>query len=390
MTSIQTESLQKHEEWQGKLDIISKVPLKNTHDLSLAYTPGVAEPCRAIHANKNEVYRYTMKGNTIAIVTDGTAVLGLGDIGPEAALPVMEGKAILFREFGGVNAIPICLATKNVDEIVNTIKLIAPGIGGVNLEDIAAPRCFEIEERLKKELDIPVFHDDQHGTAIVVLAALINALRLVEKQKSNVRVVVCGAGSAGIAIAKLLLRDGFENLVLVDKNGILNIDADWMNWAQREMAEQTNRENLFGGLKEACANADVFIGVSGPNVLTEEMVASMNQNAIVLAMANPDPEILPQLAQKAGARVVGTGRSDFANQVNNVLAFPGIFRGVLEARARAITEEMKVAAAYAIAELVLPTELTEDYIIPAALDRRVGPHVAAAIVQEFRRSNEKS
>jgi malate dehydrogenase (oxaloacetate-decarboxylating) len=390
VTSIQTESLQKHEEWQGKLDIISKVPLKNTHDLSLAYTPGVAEPCRAIHANKNEVYRYTMKGNTIAIVTDGTAVLGLGDIGPEAALPVMEGKAILFREFGGVNAIPICLATKNVDEIVNTIKLIAPGIGGVNLEDIAAPRCFEIEERLKKELDIPVFHDDQHGTAIVVLAALINALRLVEKQKSNVRVVVCGAGSAGIAIAKLLLRDGFENLVLVDKNGILNIDADWMNWAQREMAEQTNRENLFGGLKEACANADVFIGVSGPNVLTEEMVASMNQNAIVLAMANPDPEILPQLAQKAGARVVGTGRSDFANQVNNVLAFPGIFRGVLEARARAITEEMKVAAAYAIAELVLPTELTEDYIIPAALDRRVGPHVAAAIVQEFRRSNEKS
>jgi malate dehydrogenase (oxaloacetate-decarboxylating) len=373
--------LQKHREWQGKLETNSKVPLHTAQDLAVAYTPGVAEPCRAIHANKSDAYIYTMKANTIAVVTDGTAVLGLGDIGPEAALPVMEGKAILFKEFGGVNAIPICIDSKNNDDIVNTVKLISPGLGGINLEDIAAPRCFEIEDRLKKELDIPVFHDDQHGTAIVVLAALVNALRLVNKSKTQARVVVCGAGSAGIAITKLLQRDGFGNIVMVDKLGILCRGAEWMNWAQREMAECTNPQNLTGHLANAMAGADIFVGVSGPGIVSQDMVKSMAKDAIVLAMANPEPEILPHLALKAGARIVGTGRSDFPNQVNNVLAFPGIFKGVLEARAKAITEEMKIAAAYAIAELVGPRDLNDNHILPLALDKRVGPHVAAAILR---------
>ncbi len=383
MSTKNSESLplQKHREWQGKLETTSKVPLHTAHDLAVAYTPGVAEPCRAIHANTNDAYIYTMKANTIAVVTDGTAVLGLGDIGPEAALPVMEGKAILFKEFGGVNAIPICIASKNNDDIVNTVKLISPGFGGVNLEDIAAPRCFEIEERLKRELDIPVFHDDQHGTAIVVLAALINALRLVDKSKTTTRVVICGAGSAGIAIAKLLQQDGFQNIVMVDKLGILCRDAAGMNWAQCEIAQSTNPQNIAGTLANAMSGADVFVGVSGPGIVSQEMVKSMAPNAIVLAMANPEPEILPHLALEAGARIVGTGRSDFPNQVNNVLAFPGIFKGVLQARAKAITESMKIAAAYAIAELVASHELSASHILPTALDKRVGPHVAAAILR---------
>lgn len=381
MTNIQQESLNKHREWRGKLETTSKVPLRDARDLSLAYTPGVAQPCREIHANKGNAYLYTMKANTIAVVTDGSAVLGLGDIGPEAALPVMEGKAILFKEFGDINAIPLCIGSKDVNDIVNTVKLVSPGFGGINLEDIAAPRCFEIEEHLKNALDIPVFHDDQHGTAIVVLAALINSLKLVTKNKETVRVVVCGSGSAGIAIAKLLLLDGFKNILMVDKKGILAKSETWLNWAQKEMAECTNPSQETGSLASALNNADVFVGVSGPNVLTVEMVRTMAPNAIVLAMANPDPEILPHLAKEAGARIVGTGRSDFPNQVNNVLAFPGIFKGALEARARAITDSMKLAAAYAIAQLVYESELNENYIIPSALDRRVGAHVAAAVIK---------
>ncbi len=379
MCPIFAESLEKHRHWQGKLEITSKVPLQNAHDLALAYTPGVAEPCRAIHQNTGDAYIYTMKANTIAVVTDGSAVLGLGNIGPEAALPVMEGKAVLFKEFGGVNAIPICIASQNVDDIVNTVKLISPGFGGINLEDIAAPRCFEIEERLQNELAIPVFHDDQHGTAIVVLAALINALRLVQKEKTSVRVVICGAGSAGIAIAKLLQQDGFSNIVMVDKNGILHPGETWMNWAQQEMAHTTNPENLLGSLATAMSNADIFVGVSGPNTVSKDMVQSMAPKAIVLAMANPIPEILPHLAREAGAYIVGTGRSDFPNQVNNVLAFPGIFKGALEARAQRITTAMKLAAAYAIASLVSEAELSPQCIIPSALNRQVGPRVAAAV-----------
>jgi malate dehydrogenase (oxaloacetate-decarboxylating) len=381
MTSIRELALQKHAEWQGKLSIVSKIPIVTQQDLSIAYTPGVAEPCRAIHANRDEVYRYTMKANTIAVVTDGTAVLGLGDIGPEAALPVMEGKAQLFHEFGGINAIPLCLATRDVEEIVRTVKIVSPGVGGINLEDISAPRCFEIERRLTDELDIPVFHDDQHGTAIVVLAALINALRLVEKSANTSRVVICGAGSAGIAIAKLLRLQGFERILLVDRLGILAPDLDWLNWAQREMATLTNPQGETGLLADAVSGADIFIGVSAPNVLSEAMVASMAPDAIVFAMANPDPEILPHLAKRAGARIVGTGRSDFPNQVNNVLAFPGIFRGALQARARRITEEMKLAAARAIASLVTDDELSEEQILPKSLDRRVAPHVAEAVIR---------
>ncbi len=381
MTSIRELALQKHAEWQGKLSIVSKIPLVTQQDLSLAYTPGVAEPCRAIHQNRDDAYRYTMKANTIAVVTDGTAVLGLGDIGPEAALPVMEGKAQLFHEFGGVNAIPLCLATKDVEEIIRTVKLVSPGLGGINLEDIAAPRCFEIEQRLTQELDIPVFHDDQHGTAIVVLAALINALRLVGKPAATSRVVICGAGSAGIAIAKLLRLQGFERILLVDRQGILAPGLDWLNWAQREMATLTNSEGQTGTLADAVAGADIFVGVSAPNILTEAMVSSMAPSSIVFAMANPDPEILPQNAKRAGARIVGTGRSDFPNQVNNVLAFPGIFRGALQARARRITEAMKLAAARAIASLVTDEELNEEHILPKALDRRVAVRVAEAVMR---------
>jgi malate dehydrogenase (oxaloacetate-decarboxylating) len=379
--TIQEQALQLHEELQGKLEVVGKCKVENAMDLALAYTPGVAEPCKKIHANKEDVYKYTMKGRTVAVVTDGTAVLGLGDIGPEAALPVMEGKALLFKAFANVDAIPICLDTKDPDKIVEIVKAIAPGFGGINLEDIAAPRCFEIEERLKKELDIPVFHDDQHGTAIVVLAGIINALKLVNKAKEEVQVVVNGAGAAGTAITKLLLSYGFANILMVDRMGILYRGAAWMNWSQQEMAEETNLENMQGDLATALKNSDIFIGVSAPNIVSKDMIASMNQEAIVFAMANPVPEIMPELAIEAGARVVGTGRSDFPNQVNNVLAFPGIFKGVLQARARQITQEMKLAAAEAIASMIPDQELSEVNILPKAFDKGVADQVAEAVIR---------
>lgn len=378
-------SLKMHEEHHGKVEIVSKVQVKNRDDLSTAYTPGVAEPCRKIRDNRADVYKYTCKSNMVAVVSDGTAVLGLGDIGPEAAIPVMEGKAILFKEFGGIDAFPICLDTKDVDEIVETVKRIAPVFGGINLEDISAPRCFEIERRLKEELDIPVFHDDQHGTAIVVSAGLINALKLVGKKFEDANVVINGAGSAGISICKLLLQMGIGNAVLVDKNGALCPGEEWMNPAQAEMAEITNKDRQRGPLAEIMKGKDVFVGVSAPNIVTAEMVASMADDPIVFAMANPTPEIMPEEAKKGGVRVMATGRSDYPNQINNVLVFPGIFRGALDARATGITEEMKMAAARAIASIVTDEELNEEYIIPGAFDERVAKVVAGAVADEAKR-----
>lgn len=378
-------SLRMHEENKGKLEVISKVSVKTREDLSTAYTPGVAEPCRRIRDNKADVYKYTCKSNMVAVVSDGTAVLGLGDIGPEAAIPVMEGKAILFKEFGGVDAFPICLDTKDTEEIIETVKRIAPVFGGINLEDISAPRCFEIERRLKEELDIPVFHDDQHGTAIVVSAGLLNALKLVGKPLETANIVINGAGSAGISICKLLLALGIGNAVLVDKNGALCPGEDWMNPAQKDMAEITNRQRERGPLAEIMKGKDVFIGVSAPNIVTAQMVASMAKDPIVFAMANPTPEIMPEEAKKGGVRVMATGRSDYPNQINNVLVFPGIFRGALDARATAITEEMKLAAAKAIASIVSDEELNEEYIIPGAFDERVARAVAKAVSQEAKR-----
>ncbi|HJD32088.1 MAG TPA: NADP-dependent malic enzyme [Candidatus Eisenbergiella stercorigallinarum] len=368
-----------HEKLHGKLETVSKVPVKSREDLALAYTPGVAEPCKVIAQDKEAAYTYTMKANTIAVVSDGSAVLGLGNIGPHAAMPVMEGKAVLFKEFGGVNAVPICLDTQDTEEIIKAVTWLAPGFGGINLEDISAPRCFEIEERLKETLDIPVFHDDQHGTAIVVLAGLINALKVTGKKKEECRVVVNGAGSAGIAIAKLLLNYGFTNVVLCARAGILSRDSERLNWMQKKMLDITNPEGLTGTLADAMKGADVFIGVSAPGTVSQEMVASMNPDAIVFAMANPVPEIMPDLAKAAGAKVVGTGRSDFPNQINNVVAFPGIFRGALEGRARQITEKMKLAAALALASLVPDEELNEDNIMPEAFDPRAAEAVAEAV-----------
>ena len=374
-------ALKMHEEHKGKISVTSKVAVKTRDDLSTAYTPGVAEPCRKIRDDKSEVYRYTAKGNLVAVVSDGTAVLGLGDIGPEAAMPVMEGKSILFKEFAGIDAFPICLDTKDTDEIVETVKRLAPTFGGINLEDISAPRCFEIERRLKEELDIPVFHDDQHGTAIVVSAGLTNALKYVGKEFSEAKVVINGAGSAGISICKLLLELGVGDIVLVDRNGILAVGEEWMNPAQKEMAEKTNKEQIHGDLKTAMQGRDVFVGVSAPNIVTAEMVSTMAKDAVVFAMANPTPEIMPDEAKKGGARVVATGRSDFPNQINNVLVFPGVFKGALEARATDITEEMKIAAVRAIADIIKTEELTEDYIIPGAFDERVADNVAREVAK---------
>ena len=374
-------ALEMHETHRGEIAVAPKVKVENRDDLSTAYTPGVAEPCRRIAANKADVYRYTAKGNLVAVVSDGTAVLGLGDIGPEAAMPVMEGKALLFKEFADVDAFPICLDTKDVDEIVRTVKFLAPTFGGINLEDISAPRCFEIEKRLKEELDIPVFHDDQHGTAIVVSAGLLNALKLVGKKMEDVSIVINGAGSAGISIARLLMQFGAGNIVLVDRQGAVSVDEDCLNPAQRAMAEVTNKHNERGPLSEIIRGKDVFIGVSAPKVVTAEMVSTMAADAVVFAMANPTPEIMPEEAAKGGARVIATGRSDYPNQINNVLVFPGIFRGALDARATDITEEMKLAAARAIAAIVTEEELTEDYIIPGAFDKRVAPAVANAVME---------
>ena len=372
-------AIEMHKKWNGKLETISKTPVKTREDLSIAYTPGVAAPCRIIAENKEEAYTYTMKANTVAVVSDGSAVLGLGNIGPYAAMPVMEGKCVLFKEFGNVNAVPICLDTQDTEEIIKTVKNIAPGFGGINLEDISAPRCFEIEERLKEMLDIPVFHDDQHGTAIVVLAGIINALKVVGKKKEDCKVVVNGDGSAGIAISKLLLKYGFKNLTICGLYGILSKDIKDLNWAQKEMAEVTNLSGENGTLKDALVGADVFVGVSAPNIVTGEMVKTMNKDAIMFAMANPVPEIMPDVAKAAGAKVVGTGRSDFPNQVNNVVAFPGIFKGALEGRAKQITEEMKLAAALAIASLVPDNELNENNILPEAFNPDVANVVSEAV-----------
>ena len=374
-------ALKKHEEWQGKLAITAKAKVDSREDLAIAYTPGVAEPCKEIAADKEKAYKYTMKGNTVAVISDGTAVLGLGDIGPEAAMPVMEGKAVLFKEFGGINAVPICIDTKDTDEIIKFIKQIAPTFGGINLEDISAPRCFEIEETLKRELDIPVFHDDQHGTAIVVLAGIINGLKVAKKHKETARVVVNGAGSAGIAITKLLLYYGFNDVTVVDRYGILEENEEWMNWAQRDICKVTNPKHMRGSLKDALVNADIFVGVSAPNIVTEEMIHSMNKDAIVFAMANPVPEIMPDVAKKAGALVVGTGRSDFPNQVNNVIVFPGIFKGALMARATAITEDMKIAAALAIAGMVEEKDLGPENILPQPFAEGVADRVAQAVIE---------
>lgn len=379
MADVYEAALRLHEQHHGKLGIRSKVTVENKEDLSLAYTPGVAQPCREIHQNPQEVYRYTAKGNLVAVVSDGSAVLGLGNIGAKAAMPVMEGKAILFKEFADIDAFPICLDTQDSEEIIKTVKYLAPTFGGINLEDISAPRCFEIERRLKEELDIPVFHDDQHGTAIVVSAGILNALRLVQKPLETARFVINGAGSAGISIARLLMEIGASDLILVDRQGILCEGEAWMNEAQKEMAARTNGEKLRGTLQDAMKGRDVFIGVSAPHVVNAEMVASMNEDAIVFAMANPVPEILPEEAKKGGARVVATGRSDYANQINNVLVFPGIFRGALDARATNISEAMKIAAAKAIAAIVSDDELREDYIIPDAFNKKVVQAVAQAV-----------
>ena len=377
--TTQEKALKLHKELQGKLETVTKIPVKTREDLALAYTPGVAEPCKVIAQDKSEAYTYTMKANTIAVVSDGSAVLGLGNIGPEAAMPVMEGKAVLFKEFGGVNAVPICLDTQDTEEIIKAVTWLAPGFGGIHLEDISAPRCFEIERRLKETLNIPVFHDDQHGTAIVVLAGIINALKIVKKKKEDCSIVISGAGSAGVAIAKLLLNYGFQDIVLCGSRGILCEGDPKLNWMQQEMTKITNLSHKTGTLADAMIGTDIFIGVSAPNIVTEEMVASMNEDAIIFAMANPVPEIMPDLAKKAGARIVGTGRSDFPNQINNVVAFPGIFRGALEGRASQITEEMKMAAAIAIAGVVPEDEITEENIMPEAFDPKVADVVAQAV-----------
>ena len=368
-----------HEEWNGKLETTSKAEVKSREDLALAYTPGVAEPCKVIAKDPEAAYKYTIKSNTIAVVSDGSAVLGLGNIGPLAAMPVMEGKAVLFKEFGGVNAFPICLDTQDTEEIIKTVVNIAPAFGGINLEDISAPRCFEIEERLKELLPIPVFHDDQHGTAIVVLAGIINALKVTGKKKEECRVVVNGAGSAGIAITKLLLTYGFIHITMCDRAGILKKGMDGLNWMQEKMVEVTNLEGASGSLADAMKGADIFVGVSAPGIVTKERAASMNKDAILFAMANPVPEIMPDLAKEAGAKIIGTGRSDFPNQVNNVVVFPGIFKGALEGRATAITEEMKLAAAAAIAGLVDESILDENHILPEAFDPRVADVVSRAV-----------
>ena len=383
--TINEKALELHEKWNGKLDTVSKVQVKTREDLALAYTPGVAEPCKVIAKDPEAAYRYTIKSNTVAVVSDGSAVLGLGNIGPLAAMPVMEGKAVLFKDFGGINAFPICLDTQDTEEIIETVVRIAPAFGGINLEDISAPRCFEIEERLKKLLNIPVFHDDQHGTAIVVLAGIINALKVTGKKKEDCRVVVNGAGSAGVAITKLLLNYGFPHITMCDKTGMLCKGMDGLNWMQEKMVEVTNLEHKTGTLADALKGADIFVGVSAPGIVSQEMVASMNKDSILFAMANPVPEIMPDLAKAAGARVVGTGRSDFPNQVNNVLIFPGIFRGALEGRATAITEEMKLAAANAIAALVDDSELSDENILPAAFDPRVADAVSKAVKEHIKK-----
>ncbi|MCI7792275.1 MAG: NADP-dependent malic enzyme [Lachnospiraceae bacterium] len=383
--TIQEKALALHEEWNGKLETVSKTPVKSREALSLAYTPGVAEPCKVIAEDKEAAYKYTMKANTVAVVSDGSAVLGLGNIGPYAAMPVMEGKAVLFKEFGGVNAVPICLDTQDTEEIIKAVTWLAPAYGGINLEDISAPRCFEIEERLKATLDIPVFHDDQHGTAIVVLAGIINALKVVNKKKEDCKVVVNGAGSAGVAITKLLLTYGFTNVIMCDKVGIIDASTEGLNWMQEKMAKITNPNHETGTLADALKGADIFVGVSAPNIVTPEMVSSMAKDSILFAMANPVPEIMPDVAKAAGARVVGTGRSDFPNQVNNVVAFPGIFKGALEGRATQITEEMKLAAANAIAGLVPENELNEDNIMPEAFNPKVAELVAEAVKSHIKR-----
>ena len=377
--TLQEKALEMHRKWNGKLETTAKSHVSSRENLSIAYTPGVAEPCKVIAKDKEAAYTYTMKANTVAVVSDGSAVLGLGNIGALAAMPVMEGKAVLFKEFGGVNAVPICLDTQDTEEIIRTVVNIAPAFGGINLEDISAPRCFEIESRLKELLDIPVFHDDQHGTAIVVLAGIINAMKVTGKKKEDVQVVVNGAGSAGVAITKLLLTYGFPHVTMCDINGIIGEHSENLNWMQREMAEVTNLEKKTGTLADALKGADIFVGVSAPGIVTKEMVSSMNRDSILFAMANPVPEIMPDLAREAGARVVGTGRSDFPNQVNNVVAFPGIFRGALEGRATQITEEMKLAAAHAIAGLVPEEELNEENILPEAFDPRVADVVSRAV-----------
>ena len=372
-------ALELHEKWNGKLEISSKAKVKSREDLALAYTPGVAEPCKKIAEDKELAYKYTMKANTIAVISDGSAVLGLGNIGAAAGMPVMEGKAVLFKEFAGVNAIPICLDTQDTEEIIKAVTYLAPNYGGINLEDIAAPRCFEIEERLKETLDIPVFHDDQHGTAIVVLAGVINALKVTGKKKEECKVVVNGAGSAGIAITKLLLRYGFTDVTMCDKEGIICSSYPNLNWMQKKMLEQTNKKDVSGKLADALVGADIFVGVSAPGIVSQDMVRSMNKDAILFAMANPTPEIMPDLAKEAGARVVGTGRSDFPNQVNNVLVFPGIFKGALEARVPQITEDMKLAAANALADLISDEELSDENILPAAFDPRCAEAVSEAV-----------
>lgn len=386
MMNIREESLQKHYEWQGKIEVVSRVSVNDTKDLSLAYTPGVAEPCLEIQKDYEKSFQLTRRSNLVAVITDGTAVLGLGDIGPEAGMPVMEGKCALFKEFAGVDAFPICVRSKDVDEIVRTVYLISGSFGGINLEDIAAPRCFEIERKLKEICDIPVFHDDQHGTAIIVAAAVLNALKVVKKDLGEINAVINGSGSAGIAIAKHLLNLGLKNLTMVDRAGIIYEGMDGLNPEQQYMSTITNRSKKTGTLADAMKNADLFIGVSAPNIVNEEMVKSMADEPIIFAMANPTPEIMPDVAKKAGARIVGTGRSDFPNQINNVLAFPGIFRGALDCRASEINEEMKAAASYAIASLVSDDELNDEYILPKAFDRRVGKAVAEAVMKAARKS----
>lgn len=376
---LKEKALSLHKQWNGKLEVVSKSPVKTREDLSIAYTPGVAEPCKVIAEDPAAAYTYTMKANTVAVISDGSAVLGLGNIGALAAMPVMEGKCVLFKEFAGVNAVPLVLDTQDTEEIIRTVAAVAPTFGGINLEDISAPRCFEIEERLKEMLNIPVFHDDQHGTAIVVLAGIINALKVTGKQKEDCRVVVNGAGSAGVAITKLLLTYGFRHITMCDKLGIIGKDYPELNWMQKKMTEVTNLENQSGTLADALKGADIFVGVSAPNIVTAEMVSSMNRDAILFAMANPVPEIMPDVAKAAGAKVVGTGRSDFPNQVNNVVAFPGIFKGALEGHASQITEEMKLAAAEAIAGLVSDDQLNEDFIMPEAFDPRVAEVVSQAV-----------
>lgn len=387
MATNAEKALELHREWKGKISTQSKCEVKTREDLALAYTPGVAEPCKVIHEDVKEAYTYTLKQNTIAVVSDGSAVLGLGNIGPEAAMPVMEGKSVLFKEFGGVNAFPICLKTQDVDEIVETVQRLEPTFGGINLEDISAPRCFEIERRLKETMNIPVFHDDQHGTAIIVLAGIINSLRLTGKKKEECRIVVNGSGAAGIAISKLLLSYGFQHLIMCDSKGIISKDREKLNWIKKEMLEVTNLENRTGTLADALEGADIFIGVSAPGSVTPEMVQTMNTDAILFAMANPVPEIMPDLAKAAGARIVGTGRSDFPNQVNNVLVFPGIFKGALEGKARQITEDMKLAAAKALAAIVTDEELSEDFILPEAFNPKVAEVVSEAVRSNIKEDN---